>query len=55
MALEMHPNDNAREGKPALWIFEGRSVAFLVGGVVRSWLCSGCAMQPVSIGTSARG
>jgi hypothetical protein len=33
MALEMHSNDNAREGKPALWIFEGRSVAFLVGGV----------------------
>jgi hypothetical protein len=33
MALEMHSNDSAREGRPALWIFEGRSVAFLVGGV----------------------
>ena len=33
MALQMHANDNAREGKPALWIFQGRSVALLVGGV----------------------
>ena len=33
MPLVLHSNDNAREGKPSLWIFEGRSVALLVGGV----------------------
>ena len=31
--LELRPNDNAREGKPSLWIFEGRSVVLLVCGV----------------------
>ena len=33
MTLEMHPNDNAREGRPGLWIFQGRSVVLLVVGV----------------------
>jgi hypothetical protein len=33
MPLALHSNDNAREGKASLWIFEGRSVALLVGGV----------------------
>lgn len=33
MPLEFHSNDNAREGRPAVWIFEGKSVVFLVGGV----------------------
>jgi hypothetical protein len=30
--LELHPNDNAREGKPSIWIFQGRAVALLVAG-----------------------
>lgn len=34
MALELHPNDNAREAKPSLWIFTGRSVGWLVIGVM---------------------
>jgi hypothetical protein len=28
----MHSNDNAREGRPSLWIFQGRSVVLLVIG-----------------------
>ena len=31
--LELHPNDNAREGRPGIWIFSGSSVVFLVVGV----------------------
>jgi hypothetical protein len=30
--LELHPNDNAREARPAIWIFQGRAVALLVLG-----------------------
>jgi hypothetical protein len=33
MALEMHPNDAAREARPSLWIFSGRAVVLLVAGV----------------------
>ena len=33
MPLEMHSNDNAREGRPGVWIFQGRSVVLLVIGV----------------------
>jgi hypothetical protein len=33
MAIEMHSNDNAREGRPGVWIFQGKSVVFLVIGV----------------------
>ncbi len=33
MPLELHPNDNAREARPGLWIFQGRSVVLLVVGV----------------------
>jgi hypothetical protein len=33
MALEMHSNDCAREGRSAVWIFTGQSVVFLVIGV----------------------
>jgi hypothetical protein len=33
MVLEMHYNDNAREARPGLWIFQGRSVVLLVVGV----------------------
>jgi len=33
MALEMRPNDNAREGRPSVWIFSGQSVVLLVIGV----------------------
>ena len=32
MALQMHSNDNAREGRPRVWIFQGRSVVLLVIG-----------------------
>jgi hypothetical protein len=38
MALEMRPNDNAREGKPSVWIFSGQSVVLLVIGVGLSLL-----------------
>src|SRR5207249_7895483 len=31
-SLEIHPNDNAREAKPGIWIFQGRAVAVLVLG-----------------------
>ena len=34
MPLELHSNDNAREGRPAVWIFEGKAVVFLIAGVV---------------------
>jgi hypothetical protein len=30
--LELHPNDNAREARPAIWIFQGKAVALLVAG-----------------------
>ena len=30
--LELHPNDNAREAKPGIWIFQGRAVVLLVLG-----------------------
>jgi hypothetical protein len=33
MPLELHSNDCAREARPGLWIFSGRSVVFLVIGV----------------------
>jgi hypothetical protein len=33
MSLELHPNDNAREGRPGVWIFRGRSIVVLVIGV----------------------
>ena len=33
MALQLRPNDNAREGRPSVWIFSGRSVVLLVIGV----------------------
>jgi hypothetical protein len=33
MALEMHSNDCAREGRPAIWIFSGQAVVLLVIGV----------------------
>ena len=32
MSLEIHANDNAREGRPGVWIFQGRSVVLLVIG-----------------------
>ena len=31
--LKLHPNDNAREGSPGVWIFRGKSVVLLVIGV----------------------
>jgi hypothetical protein len=34
MALELHPNDNARTARPSLWIFAGPSVGLLVVGVM---------------------
>jgi hypothetical protein len=30
--MQMHSNDNAREGRPSLWIFKGKSVVLLVIG-----------------------
>ena len=33
MPLEFHSNDNAREGRPGIWIFQGNSVILLVAGV----------------------
>ena len=33
MALSLRPNDNAREGRPSVWIFSGQSVVLLVIGV----------------------
>ena len=33
MALELRPNDNAREGRGSVWIFSGRSLVYLVVGV----------------------
>jgi hypothetical protein len=33
MRLEFHSNDNGREGRPGIWIFQGSSVALLVAGV----------------------
>jgi hypothetical protein len=33
MALQLRPNDNAREGRPSVWIFSGQSVVLLVLGV----------------------
>ena len=32
MPLQMHSNDNAREGRPSVWIFQGRSVVLIVIG-----------------------
>src|SRR5260221_13249133 len=33
MGVELRPNDNAREGRPSVWIFSGRSIVYLVVGV----------------------
>jgi hypothetical protein len=33
MGVELRPNDNAREGRASVWIFSGRSIAYLVVGV----------------------
>ena len=33
MGVELQPNDNAREGRPSVWIFSGRSIVYLVVGV----------------------
>jgi hypothetical protein len=33
MGLQLRPNDNAREGRPSVWIFSGQSVVLLVIGV----------------------
>ena len=33
MQLELHSNDNAREGRPGVWIFQGNSAVLLVAGV----------------------
>jgi hypothetical protein len=33
MALELHPNDNSREGRASVWIFSGRLVIVPVIGV----------------------
>jgi hypothetical protein len=36
MALQQHPNDNARDAKPMVWIFEGSNVYLFVGGFAAS-------------------
>ena len=33
MPLELRPNDNAREARPSLWIFQGRAIVLFVIGV----------------------
>src|SRR5258708_37590768 len=33
MGVELRPNDNAREGRPSVWIFSGRSIVYLGVGV----------------------
>src|SRR5258707_11037612 len=33
MGVELWPNDNAREGRPSVWIFSGRSIVYLVVGL----------------------
>lgn len=36
MALQQHQNDNARDAKPMVWIFEGSNVYVFVGGFAAS-------------------
>ena len=36
MALISHPNDNTRDTKPMVWIFEGSNVYVFVGGFAAS-------------------
>ena len=36
MALTSHPNDNTRDTKPMVWIFEGSNVYVFVGGFAAS-------------------
>jgi hypothetical protein len=31
--LELVQNDNAREGRPSLWVFQGQGVVYLVAGI----------------------
>ena len=33
LPFQLHANDNAREAKPAVWIFQGQAVVLLVLGV----------------------
>src|SRR5262245_53003492 len=33
MSFELHPNDNARESKPGLWVFHGKWTVLPVVGV----------------------
>jgi hypothetical protein len=55
--LEFHANDNAREGRPSVWIFEGKSVVFLVCGVAAFIalfrILAACGLDwPINIGIS---
>jgi hypothetical protein len=55
--LEYHANDNAREGRPSVWIFEGKSVVFLVCGVAAFIavfrILAACGLDwPINIGIS---
>ena len=34
--ISLHPNDNARDARPSIWIFQGRAIALLVLGVASS-------------------
>jgi hypothetical protein len=57
MPLEFHSNDNAREGRPGIWIFQGNSVVLLVAGsaafVALFRICAAAGWDwPFSLGLS---
>jgi hypothetical protein len=49
----IHPNDNAKEQKPALWFFSGRSLYVLLGGIFAGYVLYQCfsplLTQPVAL------
>jgi hypothetical protein len=65
VALELHPNDNARQATPSLWIFQGKSVVLLVIGAFAFvvifqmlqrcfldwWMCIPIALLPLGVMT----
>jgi hypothetical protein len=57
MRIELHPNDNALEGRPAVWIFQGKSVVLPVCGAAAFVglfrIFAACGVDwPVDIGIS---
>jgi len=50
---QFHPNDNAREAKANLWIFEGKSLYFLIAGIALAVLLYRFAFERLQWGNAS--